>query len=819
MNAHPDPAVWLSFTGSWALQAALVVAVAATAQRWIPSAAWRRTLWQSCFAGVAVLVVLELSGLTHATVMPLLAGRRGPAAGEARSGGQQADTPVSPPSLSSIAGQATHRGSTVVSLAGPDRLESGLGASKRRAELGETAATREQPTGLVAELGRSARAITANPTEVCLRWLPWLLGGLWLAGAAVMAGWLGGARVLFWLDRKDREPVTDEALQQQVLSLARQLGITRPVRLVRSARLSCAAAFGWFRPAVALPRDFEREHSHEQQAVMLAHELAHLGSHDPGWYGLADAMVVLLWWHPAIWWARKQLHWASETAADEACLLVQDGPALLAECLLAVGTRLSASPRIGWVGMAGSSFRSGLGRRVARLVELRDGCWCRPNRWPTRLTMVLAPVSLAGFSLLSVAWTIPQPPTPRVIMKNHYWQNSLAAMVVLAVWPAVAEPPAPALPPPVSGSPSARPAAAVPAALSPRQNTSSPAVTDTASVADAASAPASQEALALRARLEAVTFDRVSFDSLPLVEVVKQLSDQAAKRSPDKAPVNFLFSRARSADKPPGVDPATGLATEAEQIDLSSVAIRVVPELHQLRLVDVLDAIITTAEVPITYHVEPYAVVFSAGCSGPQPRSNASASGERRETEALRARLESITLDVFLDGLPLSEVVKGLSDQAVKRSPDKGPVNFVFGRQHPTASAMASPSAGLPGAPMEAVDLCGLSIRIVPALQHVRLIDALDAIVKVAERPIRYELAPFGVVFFSDPPVAKTPPSMAGLPGPSPVRPPGFLAEHGTSALPATTVVSPPALQTRAFRVPRSFLAGAEKAFQKKIEH
>ena len=119
---------------------------------------------------------------------------------------------------------------------------------------------------------------------------------------------------------------------------------------------------------VGLPPRFASEHRPEQQDVMLAHELAHLVVSDPVWYRLADVATALLWWHPAIWWARRQLHAASEVAADEASLLVAYGPGVLAECLVALGARMLEPRTGGGIGIEGSSYQSSLGRRVHRLA-------------------------------------------------------------------------------------------------------------------------------------------------------------------------------------------------------------------------------------------------------------------------------------------------------------------------------------------------------------------------------------------------------------------------------------------------------------------
>jgi hypothetical protein len=64
------------------------------------------------------------------------------------------------------------------------------------------------------------------------------------------------------------------------------------------------------------------------------------------------------------------------------------------------------------------------------------------------------------------------------------------------------------------------------------------------------------------------------------------------------------------------IDPATGLpavlpVVAAEPIDINGIGIRIVPALNDVRLTDVLDAIVKVAEIPIMYSVTDYAVVFS----------------------------------------------------------------------------------------------------------------------------------------------------------------------------------------------------------------
>ena len=80
--------------------------------------------------------------------------------------------------------------------------------------------------------------------------------------------------------------------------------------------------------------------------------------------------------------------------------------------------------------------------------------------------------------------------------------------------------------------------------------------------------------------------------------------------------INFLIlpDTGGAPAAPGGIDPATGLPSAAvpvEAVDVGTVRVKINPPLANLRLADVLDAIVRTAERPIKYSVEDYAVVFS----------------------------------------------------------------------------------------------------------------------------------------------------------------------------------------------------------------
>ncbi|HWW00689.1 MAG TPA: hypothetical protein VNZ64_13410 [Candidatus Acidoferrum sp.] len=131
-------------------------------------------------------------------------------------------------------------------------------------------------------------------------------------------------------------------------------------------------------------------------------------------------------------------------------------------------------------------------------------------------------------------------------------------------------------------------------------------------------------------KLDRIHLDEVKYEGLPLSEVVANLFDQAKRRDPEKRGINFIINNntdSGSTGAPTGptgaIDPTTGLPVAApapaEQVDIGQISIKIVPALNDVRLADVLDAIVKVADRPIKYSIEDYAVVFSLKGREPSP--------------------------------------------------------------------------------------------------------------------------------------------------------------------------------------------------------
>jgi Flp pilus assembly secretin CpaC/tetratricopeptide (TPR) repeat protein len=142
------------------------------------------------------------------------------------------------------------------------------------------------------------------------------------------------------------------------------------------------------------------------------------------------------------------------------------------------------------------------------------------------------------------------------------------------------------------------------------------------------------------------------------------------------------------------------------------------------------------------------------------PMANPFAKTNLVNTSPMRQRiyqkLDLIVLnEVLYDGIPLSEVVKDLNEEARKRDPARVGINFIINSQvdvpaQATQTPSFDPATGqpLPAAPAaEPIDLNNVIIRLNPALRNIRLADLLDAVTKVSERPLKFSVEDYAIVF------------------------------------------------------------------------
>lgn len=365
----PDAEFWLRLLAVVAVEVAVTAVVAALVTWRLRSASWRRSVWQGAVVVMGILTMVEVWGW--------------------RASGLR------------------------------ERSESAESQPARKWVVSVDAAPRTP----VVETEESSAMEIPTPAPAVPRKPVWWPGWLWLIGTlglGLRSVWIHG-----WGLRRQGW-VADADTQTWVAQWSSQLGL-RPVDVRIWPTLRGPAAYGIWRPTVALPQDFAERFPAAQREAMLAHELAHLAGRDPAWLTWAELTCAVLWWHPGAWWVRRKLRSASEEVADAASTLVPNGPAALAESLISLGRELASPDPVPALGVAGPGFRSELGRRVTALLE--PSLTWSPTRRRDRLRLV----GWMGVAL-AIGWANPIPGGP---------ENSLRGLLlseVRAVTPGVNAP-------------------------------------------------------------------------------------------------------------------------------------------------------------------------------------------------------------------------------------------------------------------------------------------------------------------------------------------------------------------------------------------
>lgn len=309
---QPTLIFWATFFGRLGIETSLLAGLGIFLQRWSTHPKWRRTIWQGILLGSLLFFVGEIAGIRAVTSRWWI------------------------PS----------EGRTAVEF----KVASFDFDAEKVVPI-STGPTQEPST-------------RPMPGDIRSNWWPlqlWMLiTSLLLIRIMVVKTWLA------WV-KNQMVVIDDQDLLKRANDLQRRLGI-RGIQILAWKQLRSPIAFGMFQPTMALPTDFNERFGRSAQDAILAHEFAHLAARDPIWLMLADVVVALMWWHPAIRWVRRQFQEACESAADDASAVLPLGRMVLAELLVQLGRELSSPSKLQGIGVAGGGIQSQLGRRVQALL-------------------------------------------------------------------------------------------------------------------------------------------------------------------------------------------------------------------------------------------------------------------------------------------------------------------------------------------------------------------------------------------------------------------------------------------------------------------
>lgn len=164
---------------------------------------------------------------------------------------------------------------------------------------------------------------------------------IYALGVALVAGrYAIGCLRLRRIERHSR-PANPE-LQQQAQEIGE--GIKFRVAIASRGDVPCALTAGIIRPIVFLPEE-SMSWSPERLAMVLRHEIAHVRRCDAASQLLAECVVALYWFNPAVWFGARAMRGYAELAADEAVLRSGIRPTDYAQDLLLIARQMGTGAR------------------------------------------------------------------------------------------------------------------------------------------------------------------------------------------------------------------------------------------------------------------------------------------------------------------------------------------------------------------------------------------------------------------------------------------------------------------------------------------
>ena len=131
------------------------------------------------------------------------------------------------------------------------------------------------------------------------------------------------------------KPFGEPEWMRLVDECSRDIGLGRPVRLLRNLERNVPMTFGSRQPAVVLPAIAETWDANRRRAVVL-HELAHVARQDCLTHSVTLAACAMYWFHPGVWWIARRVRIERELACDDRVITAGTEPREYAGHLLEI---------------------------------------------------------------------------------------------------------------------------------------------------------------------------------------------------------------------------------------------------------------------------------------------------------------------------------------------------------------------------------------------------------------------------------------------------------------------------------------------------
>ena len=239
----------------------------------------------------------------------------------------------------------------------------------------------------------SSLSLSSWETDLATRINPYVqfIAMGWLLGAFLLSTRLIGG--LWYLARLRRSyTYALPAWEATTATLARRLGLRRPVATLASSLAKVPMVIGHWKPVILLPVALVGSLPPEQVEAIIAHELAHVRRSDYGMNILQSVIEVIFFYHPVVWWLSSVVREEREKCCDDVAVSLSGSTAVYARALSEAEALRQSPPRLA---LAFAPRRGSLLARIERLVQPSASSTSPAVKLLAVATLLLVVVSLA----------------------------------------------------------------------------------------------------------------------------------------------------------------------------------------------------------------------------------------------------------------------------------------------------------------------------------------------------------------------------------------------------------------------------------------
>ncbi len=144
-----------------------------------------------------------------------------------------------------------------------------------------------------------------------------IIVGIWAVCAAALT--LRLVLGLLWIEQVGQRAgqLAAPEWQARLGRMAAQFSIGRTVQLRIVDQLASPVTAGWWKPVILMPASLMSGMPPDLLEALLAHEMGHIKRHDYVINLIQNAIEIVLFYHPAVWWISRQVRNERETIADD----------------------------------------------------------------------------------------------------------------------------------------------------------------------------------------------------------------------------------------------------------------------------------------------------------------------------------------------------------------------------------------------------------------------------------------------------------------------------------------------------------------------